>query len=244
MILYKLDGYNPVTKNYISPSSGQAAPLPSQPFVVADAPPQNYSEFDSADKWANYGENAMDSVIGLSDYLSLRYQIYTRIEAIAGEDYADWDDLSAEEKQAALIWSNIRIVNTRGIAFYATECGGMNVATDYINKYLNQAYLAREERYYNAFTIFGYTYMGKEQGLKAENYARKDFLDSIYVERGVMFKSVDDIDGLGDWIQGINGYSVTGLKPRIVAGEFTLLYGMTVDVFCDTLVGILDDGIY
>lgn len=244
MILYKLNGYDSVTSNYINPSTEMSEPLPSQPFVVANSAPEGYSEFDSAEDWANFGGNAMDSVVGLSDYLSLRSQICARIESICGSDYVNWDNLSTEQKKVALIWCNIRIVNIKGIVFYATKCGGSATATDYISRHLNQSYIAREERYYTAFTIFGYSYMGKAQGLKAESYARKDFLDTTYIDRGVMFKSEDGIDGLGDWIQGINGYSQTGLKPRITSGEFALGGGMSVDTFCNTLIAILDSGTY
>jgi hypothetical protein len=244
MKLNKVIGYNLETFIYTNPGTGQVEPLPYPYFSYEDAPPVNYEVFDAPENWAKY----KDMIIGggvISDYLALRYQIYTKIEAICGADYANWNNLSAEQKIVALIWSNIRIVNARGIAFYAVECASSDLLyTDCIKDYLDQAYKTRDVRYYNAFTIFGYTYMGKEQGLKAENLARKDFLDTIYVERGVMFKSVDDIDGLGDWIQGLSGYAVTGLKPRIIAGEFVLPPEMPVNVFCDTLVGILDVGIY
>lgn len=244
LTLYKLDGYNAVTKLYINPSTGQPSPLPKAPFLVSQSLPQGFVEFSSIEDWANYGDAIIESHFGLRDYLALRYQIYSRVEEIAGIDYINWNNLSQIEKQIALKWSNIRIVNTRGIVFYVTECGSQELASTYIYDHLNKSYESREDRYYNAFTLFGYQYLGKAQGLKAESYARKDFLDTTYVDRGVVFKSVDGIDGIGDWIQGLNGYSETGLKPRIISGEFILGGGMDVDTFCNTLVGILDEGLY
>jgi hypothetical protein len=242
MILYKLQGYNPQTNVYTNPQTGQVQDLPNTPFVINDSPPSGYELFDTPENWANYGSQLVGSVTGLQEYLSLRREIYTRIEAICGLDYMQWDLLSSEQKQVALVWSNIRIANARGFTFYATECGGASIAQNYISAFLSNSYQARKLRYYTAFTIFGYTYLGKTQGLKAESYAREDFLDTTYVDRGVVFKADDGIDGLGDWIQGINGYSTTGLKPRIDSGEFVLGGGMTSAVFCDTLVEIINDG--
>lgn len=244
MILYKLNGYTPSTDTYINPVSGQKENLPSPPFVIDESAPENYSLFDAPEDWANYAGGLMGEVVGLKDYCSLRYEIYIRIQAICGNDYANWENLSAEQKQVALVWCNIAIVNTRGIIFYITQCGGQSIADSYIANYLNQSFDARDHRYYVAFTIYGFTYMGKAQGLKAESYARADQLDTTYIDRGVMFKSEDGIDGLGDWILGTNGYTTTGLKPRINAGEFTLLLGMDADTFCNTLVAILNDGEY
>lgn len=244
LTLYKLEGYNPITKNYVNPVTGESAPLPKIPFIVSQNHPDGYEEFSSIEDWANYGDFVLDTHFGLRDYLALRYQIYSRIESICGSDYINWNNLSQKEKQIALKWSNIRIVNTRGIVFYVTECGGQEIASIYIENHLNKSYEVREDRYYNAFTLFGYQYLGKMQGLKAESYARKDFLDTTYVDRGVVYKSDDGIDGIGDWIQGLNGYSETGLKPRIISGEFVLGGGISVDTFCNTLVGILDEGLY
>lgn len=244
MNLYKLDGYNAVTEQYIDPNTGEPSLMPSSNFVIADIAPNNYSLFDSPENWANYAINLIGSVFGLRDYLSFRYEIYTRIEAITGTDYANYNSLTTEQKIVALIWCNIRIVNVKGMTFYATECGSQSVADSYISSYLNSSPIARALRYDNAFTIYGFTYLGKLQGLKAESYARQYFLDTTYINRGVVFLADDGIEGLGDWILGQNSFISTGLKPRIIAGEFNLGYGMDVTTFCDTLVGIVNDGAF
>jgi hypothetical protein len=242
MTLYKLTGYDPITNIYTNPSTGVIENLPDTPFKISDTAPVGYESFDSPEYWAQYGIELVGFATGLKEYLSLRREIYTRIEAICGADYMQWNNLSATQKQVALKWSNIRIANARGLTFYATECGGTTNAQNYISDFLSKSYQAREMRYYTAFTIFGYTYLGKSQGLKAESYSRSSFLDTTYVERGVVFKADDGIDGLGDWILGINGFSVTGLKPRIDNGEFVLSSGMSSADFCNTLVDIINNG--
>lgn len=244
MILYKLTGYNQTTGIYTNPVSGQVENLPNVAFTIADSTPDNYDSFDEPQHWAKYGSSLINSFFGLKEYLSLRWEIYTRIELICGSDYSNWNTLSSEQQRIALIWCNVRIINTQGIIFYITKCGNQDIANNYLGTFLGNSYAARKLRYYTAFTIFGYTYLGKTQGLKAEGYARHDFLDTTYLDRGVVFKEDDGIDGLGDWILGINGYSTTGLKPRIIAGEFTLGGGIDVDTFCNSLIGIIDDGLF
>lgn len=242
MTLYKLTGYDPPTDVYINPISGQIENLPNTPFVISDIIPDGYDNFDAPENWAKYAIAMIGTVFGLREYRSLRWEIYTRLEIIAGADYANWDILTEQQKSVAVEWSNIRIVNTKGIEFYVTQCGGQNEANIFIDTYLKRAQKASELRYYMAFTKFGFIYLGKLQGLKAESYARADFLDTTYIVRGVAFKSEDGIDGIGDWILGTNGYSITGLKPRIVSGEFVLGGGMDVDTFCNSLIAIIDDG--
>lgn len=244
MILYKLIGYDPVINIYVNPETGETENLPSPPFIIADDTPHDYDTFDAPESWAKYAVGMVGSVFGLREYRSIRWEIYTRIEAISGSDYANWDLLSSEQKIVALEWSNIRIINAMGFVFYVTECRGQEQADAFIDAYLRKAQKASELRYYTAFTKFGFVYMGKTQGLKAESYAREDFLDTTYITRGVVFKEDDGISGLGDWVLGLNGYSETGLKPRIVAEEFFLGGGIDVDTFCNTLIAILDDGLF
>lgn len=243
MNLYKLIGYDPITQGYINPNTGQKENIPNSPFCVNNSVPDaTYADFSSPENWVNYGETLLGSYVGFKDYQSLRTLIYTGIEVIAGADYLNWNNLTLEQKNIALVWCNIRIVNARGIVFYATECGGMAVASSNIEHYLDKSIHARNTRF-NAYSNYGFTYMGKNQGLLADTYARQAFMDSTYINRGVVFKSVDGIDGLGDWIQGLESFTVTGLKPRIIAGEF-ILSGIDVNTFCNNLIGIINDGTY
>jgi hypothetical protein len=244
MILYKLIGYNELTDTYINPNTGEKENIPMPTFTIANTVPDNYSEFNGPDNWAVYGAGLVGSIYGLREYISLRYEIYTRIELIAGIDYSLWDNLTAAQKNIAIVWCNVRIVNAKGMTFYVQKCGSQDMANFYISDYLDKSNIARDYRYYVAFTVFGYTYLGKLQGIKAESFLRHDFLDTTYIDRGVVYKTVDGIDGIGDWILGTNGFSITGLKPRIIAGEFILGGGMNVDTFCDTLVGMLDEGLF
>ena len=244
MKLYKLIGYNNITDIYTNPSTGEVENLPSVGILVSESPIANYEEFDTIESWAKYGQDLLGTITGLKDYLSLRYQIYTRIEAICGEDYSNYNLLNEEQKQAAIKWSNIRIANAQGIVFYISKCGSQQVADAYIAEYLTKAEIARQKRYDTAFTVYGFTYLGKQQALKAENYARHSFVDAIYIKRGVVFKDDDGVEGLGDWVLGNYSFAGIGLKQRIETGEFNLLYGMTVGVFCDNLINVINNGMY
>ena len=243
MILYKLIGYEPLTDVYTNPQSGLVEYLPSMPFVVADTiPPTNYMLYDAPENWASQGQNLIGSYTGLEEYLSLRVQIYTRIENICGTDYSNWNSLSDSQKQIALVWCNLRMADVVGLPTYAQYCGSLNIAKRYINDFINYSIPARQLRY-DTFSLFGFTYLGNAQGIKAEHYARKDFLDSIFLNRGVVLNSEDGVDGLGDWVLGQNSYTTTGLKPMIVSGQF-ILNGIDVDTFCNALIGIIHDGIF
>lgn len=244
MTLYKLIGYNESQGIYINPNTGLEENMPSSPFYIGDSVIDNYALFDDPQNWADYGISLVGSVFGLKDYLSIRKEIYTRIEVISGTDYSNWNLLSTYQKSIACIWSNVRVINARGLAFYTAACGSATIVKTYITNFLDQSTSARKCRYYIPYSIFGYTYLGKPQCLVAENYAKRDFLDTFYIERGVMYDSEDGVDGLGDWINGLGPYTITGLKPRIIAGEFTLINGMDVTTFCNTTSAILHDGLY
>jgi hypothetical protein len=244
MKLYKLIGYDPEKDIYKNPKNGLIENLPDANFFISDKKKAKYEVFDEPENWAKYAVYLVGQFLGLKDYCSLRYEIYTRIQAICGSDYSKWDDLSMEQKGVALVWCNIAIVNARGMEFYISECGDKNIADTYISDYMNKSNEARKYRYYIALTIYGFACFGKAQALKVESNIRASFLNNTYIERGVMFKSEDGIDGLGDWIQGTNGYSTTGLKPLIVGGQISLANGMNADTFCNTLVAILNDGEY
>lgn len=199
---------------------------------------------DDVSNWSKYGIYVVGKFTGFREYRSIRREIYTRIELICGVDYMDWDLLSSEQKQIALEWCNIRIINSRGIDFYVTECGSQEQSDSFVDLYFKKSKEAAEFRYLTAYTKFFFDYLGKSHGIKAESYARKDFLDTTYMIRGTVYSANDGIDGIGDWVLGQSSYETTGLKPKIIAEEFTLSDGMDTTTFCDTLVGILNDGLF
>lgn len=244
MKLFKLIGYDPETCIYTNPSTGQVENLPKADFMIAYVVPDaDYEDYSGIITWPTYGSSLVGTQFGFKDLLSLRTLIYTMVETLVGTDYVNWDLLSSEQKKVALKWCNIRIVNAKGIVFYITECGSQDVANNYIEDYITLAIEARIIRF-NAYSNYGFNYLGKTQGLLADSYARQSFMDSTYINRGVVFKSVDGIDGLGDWILGQESFTVTGLKPRIISGQFTLGGGISVTDFCNNLIGIIDSGIY
>lgn len=244
MNLYKVIGYNQANNIYTNPQTGQVENLTIPPFVVGTTPPSDsYADFSSAINWAEYSTSILGLYFGFRDYISLRYQIYTAIETIAGTDYANWNNLSTSEKAVALKWCNIRIINALGLSFFVTACGSQLLANKYVSDYLDNSIVARNWRYQKGYSVFGFNYLGRTQALLAESYSRSLFLIDAYIQRGVVYNSVDGINGLGDWVQGLGDFSTTGLKPRIIDEQFTLT-GIGVNDFCDGLVDIIDNGNY
>lgn len=135
MILYKLIGYDLVKFIYTNPNNGFVDKILPSPFlIVADSTPNGYENIDSVESWAKYGR----LILGSSDipnYLALRDQIVIRIEVICGEDYTNWDNLTIEQKNIAIIWCNVKIINSRGMSFYSTECGGQDNANEFLDTY-------------------------------------------------------------------------------------------------------------
>lgn len=249
MLLGILNGYNAATKEYTD-GQGNIVPLPKPAYIVSGALSSEYTNIsNSAANWYNIGKHLIGGVAGFRDYLSWRSEIRLLIEAIAGTDYSAWNSLSNSEKTIALILLPTKIIDAKGYAFFASEVysliGNSDSNMNIINAYLNDSENARSLRY-DVMIKYAYQYLGKNQGLKAEYYARQTFTNAVYVSRGVLYKSEDDIDGFGDWILSKAGtsFETTGLKARIDAGEFTLSGGISSVDFCSNLIGIVENGLY
>jgi hypothetical protein len=214
-------------------------------FNIGSNTPLGYSDISSIENWNLYGASLIGLFQSFKDWLALRNEIQILVLAKTGSDYSNWNNLNSNEKLIALMFLPTKIIDARGFTFYATESGGANIANAYLEEYQQASSQARIQRYTKmAFTAYGY--LGKLQGIKAENYLRVASLDSLYFERGVCRFSEDGIDGIVDWILSTSGtsYETTGLKARIDNGEFTLPGGLTSTVFCNILVSIIEEGNY
>jgi hypothetical protein len=248
MILGRLQGYNEITKEYID-GQGQITGLPKSAFCVSATLPVDYDDFGSTpEAWDVYGKgeigsNDLGGVVGFKDWMSLRTIILPLITGICGTDYSNFDSLNSQQQIIALKYFPTKIIAAQGFTFFATKSGGVDAAYGYINNYLTESEKARTLRYTN-YMSFGYQYLGALQGLKAESLLRSLFLDVTYIKRGVTYIQTDGIDGLGDWTSSDDSFVSTGLKAKIVSGEFVLGGGMDVTTFINTLIGIIVDGIY
>jgi len=243
MLLGKLQGYDIDTCEYTV--EGVLTERPKSPFcVVTTTLPSDYDDISSVPEyWVKFGILHLGTVVGFKDWMALRAIILPLITGICGTDYANFDDLNAAQKDIALKFFPTKIVKEQGFVFFVTKSGGVDEAFANIEYFLSLAEPARKNRYI-AFMKYGYQYLGTTQGLKAELALRKDFLDVTYIKRGVLYFSEDDIDGLGDWVEGLSTYTVTGLKPKIDNSDYVLDAGMDVTTFINTLVAILEEGIY
>lgn len=74
-----VDGYNPELLNG------------NKPFLKSVNVVQGYSDITSASNWDKFGKEA-------TDYIFTRYEIQVILLAICGDDFASWNNLSADEK--------------------------------------------------------------------------------------------------------------------------------------------------
>lgn len=245
MLLGKIQGYDPITKEYIV--DGQPANLPSAPFVVATALPAGYDDFGTVpENWDMYAQDLIGDVVGFKDWMCLRNEIKTLIIAITGSDFLNWDNLTEPQKIIAMKYVPTKIIDARGSSFFMQQAGGLYEGKAYLDFYQTKAEEARTKRL-KTFGDFGYYGLGKDQGLELERMYQVLALDRSYVIRGVMYLTEDAVDGIGDWVMGTNGFGANGLKPLLNAGTFNLLPGFpyTIDEFCAVLAtNILTNGLY
>lgn len=246
MILSKLQGYNPVTQQYTN-GQGQVVDLPMPGFVVGTSVPVNYDDFGTTpEAWDKYGSGQLGDVVGFKDWMCLRAEIKTLILAITGNDFANWDDLTAVQKEIAERYIPTKIIDAKGSPFFMQQCGGLYEGQRYLDNYQTLADQARAQRL-KTFGDFGYYGLGKDQGLHLERIYQQLSLDRAYTIRGILFEAEDTVPGIGDWVYGTNSYAANGLKPLLLAGTYTLLSGFpyTIDQFCDVLAqNILNNGNY
>lgn len=246
MILGKLQGYNEITQQYTD-GQGKVVNLPMPAFVVGPSLPENYDDFgQTPEAWELYGKGELGTVVGFKDWACLRAIIKTLIINIAGNDFANWDNLNSDQKIIAMKYIPTKIIDARGSDFFMQQAGGLYQGKSYLDIFQTNAEKARAERL-KTFGDFGYYGLGKDQGLQLERIFQLLALDRAYVIRGVLFETEDTVPGLGDWVYGTNGYGANGLKPLLEAGTYTLLPGFpyTIDQFCGILAtNILENGNY
>jgi hypothetical protein len=246
MLLGKLQGYDMETGEYTV--DGQLSNLPKNPFCVATSLPNDYDDISSnMEYWDKYSEQFInDSIVGFKDWMSLRNIIKSLITAITGDDFANWNNLTQAQKIIAMRYIPTKIIDAKGSNFFMQQAGGLYEGKSYLDYFQTLAEKARTKRL-KTMGDFGYYGLGKNQGLQLERIYQELDLDRSYVIRGVLYQSEDNIDGLGDWIMGTNGFGANGLKPLLNAGTYNLLAGFpyTIDEFCSILSSnILENGLY
>lgn len=244
MFLSKLDGYDDKSGQYFD-LEGNPAELPKNPFYVGVDIPQGYSDFGTIpENWVNYSIPLISQlIIGFKDILNVRSIVKPLILEIAGFDFSNFDNLNSGQKIIALTYFPTKIISEQGFIFFATKAGGVLQANIYIDNYQDLSQPIRRTRY-NELSKFVYGHLWKDDSLKAERLVQLDALDISFIRRGVVFNSEDNIDGLGDWLQSTSGYVITGLKNRILLGEFTIKTGLPLNDFITACVDIIDNGIY
>jgi hypothetical protein len=206
----------------------------------ADTVPANYVDVSSIDNFAKFGEYAVGKSTNFMDWKCLRDELKSRVEVIAGTDYATWNSLSATEKTAALSYMPTAIIDQQGPVFFFTEGG----TKDHINNYLACSVKAREVRHIE-LVDYVYEKLGRDEALLAEKDALDDDLIRKYIYRGVMLDADEPFAGIEDWLRGnaVDSYDTIGLQPKIDAATYTIKDATTTQDFIDHCVDILN-GLY
>jgi hypothetical protein len=207
----------------------------------------NSVDISSIENWDIFGYKLIGSVFGFKDFMSLRSIIKVLIESKCGGDYSTFEStLNNNEKGIAYKIIPTKIVKKRGYIFFSDQCGGDEIASNYVESYIGMAELARKKRYLK-FVLYVYSELENSDGLKAEKRVRENQLLTQFVERGVMKKSDDDVDGLSDWLNGTSGteFENDSLINSLNIGTYTLNDpGLTKQQFVDNCIGILENGLY
>lgn len=216
-------------------------------FVESDnySPLGNESEITDIGLCHKYGSLIIGSGFGYMDWKCHRDLMKGLIESKGGPDYSTYvTNLSSEEKEIAAKYVPTKIVGALGFGQLITDSGGSNEAFAHIDFYLEQASAARYLRYKE---VVGYVYkwMGKDQALQAEDDVLNNRLKSKYINRGVLKKIDDSVDGFEDWIQSIDGFVTNGLKKKLELSTWILISGApSIPDFCNKITDCIKDGLY
>lgn len=195
--------------------------------------------------WHYFGMNKVGSVPNFMDWKCLRDIIRDLVYAKAGTNLANYTaNLSAAERKIASIYMPTKIADLLGFAQLATDSGGVTEAFNNLNHYLDRAKMSRELRYIE-IVDYVYRWLGKNFALQAEDDVRVNYLKSKYIERGVMYTSLDTVDGFIDWVMSTDNFTNNGLKKKLQLAVWNIKAGgPDIDTFCDNIKGCAEDGVY
>lgn len=202
----------------------------------------NSTDISSIINWNILGVKLIDS--GIRDEMTLRNELRKLIVLKAGSQYENFETtLNVEEEQIALKYVPTKIIDSRGFAFFATRCGGMDKAEEKLNFYTDLAVRIRSQRY-RKFVFYAYSQLGINDGLNAEKRVRQNQLKSQYIERGVVRKMENQVDGVTDWLKGEIGtaFENDSLLGSLNSDAYTLNDpGLSKTDFIDNCIAELED---
>ena len=216
-------------------------------YKSSNVVPATHDDISSIEYWDKFGKFVLGTEVGMKDWMSLRDIIRGLVEAKGGVDYSTYvANLTSEEKAVAAKYVPTKIVDALGYLQLATDSGGVEQAKNNIKTYLKNSTDARDTRY-GEVVSYAYQRLGKNQGLQVEDTVRQNNLRGKYIERGVLKKSEDTVDGFEDYFKSTDGFVASGLLAKLNDNTYTLIddgSGQTKAQFVDTCVGIVKDGQY
>ncbi len=181
------------------------------------------------------------------DWKCVRDQIKIHVENMGGTDYSTYATaLTSSQRYIAAKYVPTKIVDNLGLTQLVTDSGSAAQADENISNYLDLSELARTRRY-KALASYAYKRIGKSDNLLAEDVIRSNYLINKYVQRGVLKTSIDGVDGIEDYFQSTDSFTVNGMLARLNDLTYSLINdgsGQTKQQFVDACVSIFKNGIY
>lgn len=198
----------------------------TESILVAENISEGYSDIGSIINWDLYGPKFIGSVYKFMDWKCLRQIIGVLVYDIVGNDFANWDLLTSEEKKIACKYLTNKIPPLLFVTSVPTAEIRLEISSFFDNS-SKSARMLRFER--GRLEIFG-------------NFAANDcywVLDKICPDielryyGGIEKLSDDGYFGLLDWVNV--DLRNSGKVPNS---------GLSLDTVCDNILDILENGNY
>jgi len=209
--------------------------------------PEGYSLRNNIDDWHNYSRMYIGTMSGFMDWKILRDKIKSIVQEKAGNDLLNYNNnLTLEERKIASIYIPTTIIDALGLIQIVIDLQDVNVVKQVIKDYMILSSQARKQRFIE-LSFYFYSRIGKNHSLEIEKQLRSTQVGEQYVERGVLKKSVDGVDGLEDYFRSEGSFVNAGILSKLNDNTYTLINdgsGQTNQQFIDKCIDIVDKGEY
>lgn len=209
--------------------------------------PEGYSLHNHINDWHNYSRIYIGTMSGFMDWKVLRDKIKSIVQEKAGNDLLNYNNnLTLEERKIASVYIPTTIIDALGLVQIVTDLQDINIVKQVIKDYMVLSSQARMQRF-TELSFYFYSRMGKNQSLEIEKQLRSAQVDEQYVERGVLKKSIDGVDGLEDYFRSEDSFVNGGILSKLNDNTYTLINdgsGQTNQQFIDKCIDIIDKGKY
>lgn len=212
-----------------------------------DSVPQGFTQSNTIEDWHNYSIPYIGNFQNFMDWKTLRDIIKSLVQDKAGQDLINYNqNLSIEERIISSIYIPTTIVDNLGLIQLFNDLRNVSLIKERIKSYMTLSSQARRQRF-NELVFYFYSRMGKNQSLEIEKLLRSTQVDEQYIQRGVLKKSVDGVNGLEDYFRSEDSFVNGGILSKLNDNTYTLINdgsGQTNQQFIDKCIDIIDKGKY